>query len=133
MVSRGKTLFCQCQATQAVISIGICTCQVYNQVTAERIEGLVYAGLGRKEDAIREGLIAVEKAPISRDHFTGSYIKEYLTRIYVMVGEYEKAIDQLEFLLPAKIGLVLSPALLRVDPIWDPLRDNPRFKQLVKN
>jgi hypothetical protein len=48
-----------------------------------------------------------------------------LARIYVMVGEYDAAIDQLEFLL-SRPG-ELSIPLLRLDPAWDPLRDQPRF------
>lgn len=50
--------------------------------------------------------------------------------IYVMVGEYDLAIDQLEFLL-SKPG-VLSIPLLRLDPAWEPLREHPDFKKLVE-
>ena len=45
----------------------------------------------------------------------------------------EAAIDQLEALLAAQTGLVISRELLRIDPIWDPLRGNPRFEKLLKD
>ena len=55
---------------------------------------------------------------------------EALARIYVMVGEFDAAIDQLEFPL-SKPG-EMSISLLRLDPAWAPLRDHPRFKKLVE-
>ncbi len=91
--------------------------------------GLVYAGLGRKQDAIREGKRAVELYPVSKDAFVGPERVLALARIYVMVGEYEAALDQIEYLL--SIPSTLSVPLLRLDPMWDPLRDHPRFRKLV--
>jgi TolB-like protein/Tfp pilus assembly protein PilF len=92
--------------------------------------GIAYAGLGRKEDAIREGKLAVELLPVSKEAMTGPFRVEDLARIYVMVGEYDAAIDQLEFLL-SRPGLISIP-LLRLDPACDPLRDHPRFKRLLE-
>lgn len=91
--------------------------------------GVAYAGLGRKDEAIREGEKAVELLPISKDAFSGPDHVERLAEIYVRVGENDRAIDQLEQLL--SIPSRLSPALLRLDPIWDPLRDDPRFRRLA--
>ncbi len=91
--------------------------------------GVAYAGLGRKEDAVREGKLAVEMLPVSKEAMRGPYRVEDLARIYVMVGEYDAAIDQLEFLL--SIPGPLSIPLLRLDPAWDPLRNHPRFKKLT--
>ncbi len=91
--------------------------------------GITYAGLGRREDAIREGELAVELLPPSKEALVGSYRVEQLARIYTMVGEYDAAIEQLEILLtlPSLIG---AP-MLRIDPTWESLRDHPRFQQLV--
>ncbi len=51
--------------------------------------GIAYAGLGRKEDAIREGELAVELLPMSKEAWRGAYRVEDLARIYATVGEYE--------------------------------------------
>ena len=90
--------------------------------------GIAYAGLDRVEDAIREGQRGVEMLPVSRDAMTGPDRVRDLARIYVMVGEHEAAIDQLEYLL--YIPSQMSVNLLRADPFWAPLRDHPRFQAL---
>ncbi|MHC4807904.1 MAG: tetratricopeptide repeat protein, partial [Planctomycetota bacterium] len=92
--------------------------------------GIASAGLGRKEDAIREGKLAVELLPVSKEAMCGPFRVDDLTRIYVMVGQFDAAIDQLEFLL--SIPSELSIPLLRLDPAWDPLRDHRRFKRLLE-
>jgi len=91
--------------------------------------GTALAYLGRKADAIREGERAVALLPISRDAWIGAYIQHQLARIYLLVGEPEKALDQLEPLL--KIPYFLTPAWLRIDPTFAPLKGNPRFEKLV--
>jgi tetratricopeptide (TPR) repeat protein len=91
--------------------------------------GVALAYLGRKADAIREGEHGVALGPISEDAFTGAYFQHQLARIYLLVGEPEKALDQLERLL--KIPYYLSPGWLKIDPNFNPLRRNPRFERLV--
>jgi serine/threonine-protein kinase len=92
--------------------------------------GLALAYAGRKADAVREGRRAVELLPISRDASTGTYIQHQLARIYLLVGEPEQALDELEPLL--RLPYYLSPGMLRIDPSFDPLRKNPRFRKLVE-
>jgi len=92
--------------------------------------GVAYAGLGRKEEAVHEGKIAVELYPVSKDALNGPDYVYSLAEIYVMVGEYDAAIDQIEYLL--SIPYTLSVPLLKIDPTWDPLREYPRFKRLLK-
>jgi TolB-like protein/Flp pilus assembly protein TadD len=91
--------------------------------------GLALAYLGQKEEAIREGERAVSLQPVTKDAVEGPYNQHQLARIYMLVGEPEKALDQLEPLL--KIPYWLSPAWLQIDPNFDPLRKNPRFQKLV--
>jgi tetratricopeptide (TPR) repeat protein len=93
------------------------------------ILGLSLAYLGRKEEAVKEGLRAVELLPTSKDAANGPYLHHQLARIYILVGEPEKAMDQLDALL--KVPYALSPAWLKIDPNFDPLRSNPRFQKLV--
>jgi tetratricopeptide (TPR) repeat protein len=92
--------------------------------------GIVYAGQGHKEDAVREGKLAVKMYPVSKDAMRVPYRVEDLARIYIMVAEHDEAIDQLEYLL--SIPGPLSIPLLQLDPTWDPLRDHPRFKKLIE-
>jgi len=92
--------------------------------------GITYAGLGRKEDAIREGKLAVELLPVTKDAWRGTLRVEDLARIYVMVGKYDAAIDRFEFLL--SIPSQVTIPLLRLDPAWDPLRNHPLFKKLLE-
>ncbi len=91
--------------------------------------GLALAYLGQKAGAIREGQRGAAIMPISRDAEIGPYFQHQLVRIYLLVGEPEKALDQLEPLL--KIPYYLSPGWLKIDPNFDPLRSNPRFQRLV--
>lgn len=91
--------------------------------------GLSLAYLGRKEEAIREGVLAVGLEPVEKHAPDRAYLHHQLVRIYILVGEQEKALDQLEPLL--KIPYFLSPGWLKIDPNFDPLRNNPRFQKLV--
>jgi serine/threonine protein kinase/TolB-like protein/Flp pilus assembly protein TadD len=91
--------------------------------------GIAYAGLGRKEDAVREGKLGVELLPIPKEAWRGTYRVRDLARIYTMVGEQSAALDLLEDLLSRPSDL--SGPWLRIDPTWTPLRDNPRFQKLI--
>ena len=92
--------------------------------------GLALAGLGRKEEAVRSGLHAVELLPIEREAWRGAVLEESLAAIYASVGEEDAAIDRLEKLLARPSQL--SSALLKADPIWKSLRGNPRFQKLIR-
>jgi eukaryotic-like serine/threonine-protein kinase len=91
--------------------------------------GLSLAYLGRRAEAMKEGERAVALWPTSRDGYIGPYLQHQLARIYTVVGEPDKAIDQLEALL--KTPYFLSPGWLRIDPNFESLRGNPRFQKLV--
>jgi tetratricopeptide (TPR) repeat protein len=91
--------------------------------------GVSLAYLGRKEEAVREGLRGIELLPMSKDAYFAPYMQLQLVRIYLLNGEPEKALDQLEPLL--KAPFYLSPGWLRIDPTFDPVRGHPRFKRLV--
>jgi TolB-like protein/Flp pilus assembly protein TadD len=93
------------------------------------LRGLALAYLGRKAEAIAEGERGVVLSA-SRRIQIGFYCEHQLARIYIITGEPEKAIDSIERLM--KEGYWLSPGLLRIDPNFAPLRDNPRFQQLAK-
>jgi serine/threonine-protein kinase len=91
--------------------------------------GLALAYLGRKAEAVREGERAAALAPLSEQAANGAYVRHQLARIYLLVGEAAKAIDHLEQLL--EIPYFLSSGWLRIDPNFLPIRDAPRFRQLL--
>jgi eukaryotic-like serine/threonine-protein kinase len=91
--------------------------------------GTALAYLARKNEATREGERAVALLPVSKDANLGAYVQHQLARIYILVNEPEKALDQLEPLL--KIPYHLSPGWLRIDPTFASLQGNPRFEKLV--
>lgn len=90
---------------------------------------LAFAYLGRKAEAVREGKDGIAMQPITKDAYRGAAHQHELARIYILVGEPDKALNQLEPLL--KVPYYLSPGWLRIDPTFDPLRRNPRFQKLV--
>jgi tetratricopeptide (TPR) repeat protein len=92
--------------------------------------GITYAFLGLTDEAIREGRRATELYPLSKDAFYGLIPQEDLAFIYTTLGEHEAALELIESLLsvPSRI----STPFLELDPRWTPLRDHPRFQQLLE-
>ncbi|MEY2439524.1 MAG: hypothetical protein QOI34_909 [Verrucomicrobiota bacterium] len=91
--------------------------------------GVLDAALGNKENAIREGRHSLELLPVGKDSINGALLIQYLALIYAWTGEKEAAIDQLD--AATKIAGYLSYGQLRLDPVWDPLRGDPRFEKIV--
>jgi TolB-like protein/Tfp pilus assembly protein PilF len=92
--------------------------------------GIAYAGLGLKGKAIEEGAKAVALLPMNKDTYFGIYRVEDLARIYVMVGDYDKALEQIRYLLSHPGPL--SVKMLQLDPAWKPLREMPEFRKIIK-
>ncbi|UCC71300.1 MAG: tetratricopeptide repeat protein [Gemmatimonadota bacterium] len=92
--------------------------------------GLAFAGLGMREEAVRAGRQAVELLPLAEDAYAGGALADNLAHIYVRVGDYDAAIDQLEALLAADAPL--SVPWLSADPTWDRLGEESRFQRLVQ-
>jgi TolB-like protein len=92
--------------------------------------GLIDAGLSRKDDALREGLRAVELRPIEDDAVDGATVITSLAMIYAWVGEVDSAIERLAFLAKTPGGPHYGQ--LKFDPAWDSLRGDPRFAEIVK-
>jgi serine/threonine-protein kinase len=91
--------------------------------------GLVLAGLGQKDEAIKEGKRAVELLPESQDAFDGPQSTATLAQIYVATGKFDEAFRLLDHLLDVPNGLTI--AILKLEPMWDPLRKDPRFQALI--
>jgi serine/threonine-protein kinase len=89
--------------------------------------GIAYAGVGRRDSAVSHGTRAVELSMSTRG--MKSRAVAALAEIYAIVNEHGAAIDQLEYLM--SVPGETSVSVLRLDPIWDPLRDHPRFQALL--
>jgi len=91
--------------------------------------GQTYAGLGRKDDAIREGKRAIELRPESQDALDGVRMTLGLAQIYAMVGERDMAISLLEHCVASPAGVTANA--LKLDPAWDSLRNHSRFQKMM--
>jgi TolB-like protein/Flp pilus assembly protein TadD len=91
--------------------------------------GLIYAGLGRCEEAKAEAKRAVDLLPETKDAFDGPILVISRARIHMMCGDLDNALALLDRSLQTPSGVTIHE--LRLDPIWDPLRADPRFQQML--
>src|SRR5207248_5203835 len=92
--------------------------------------GLIDAGLGRKEEALREGRRAIELLPVEKDAMNGPAMIKYFAIIAAWVGDNDLACEQLAMAID-KPGPI-SYGQLKLMPWWDPLRGDPRFERIVE-
>ena len=102
------------------------------EAAAQSDLALVYAGMGQKDAALASGRRAIEALPYSRDVMVGGYYLAQLAMVEAQVGEKQSALNHIEQLLAIPVGHVLSRASLRLDPVWDSLRTDPRFQKLCE-
>jgi TolB-like protein/Tfp pilus assembly protein PilF len=91
----------------------------------------VYLALGRNANALRVSRQAADLIPIEKDAFSGPIFQNGLAQIEARAGAPEDAIKRLRHLLSIPAGAVASIARLKIDPVWDPIRDRPDFQQLL--
>ena len=91
----------------------------------------VYLALGRNADALRVAQKAAELMPIEKDTLSGAYFQTGLAQIEARAGAPEEAVKRLRHLLSIPAGQPISIARLKIDPVWDPIRDRPDFQQLL--
>src|SRR5438874_239781 len=93
--------------------------------------GVAYAGLGDAASAVAEGQKGMVMQPSSEDPFEGPSREEAMAQIYALLGDADHAIPILKRLVQTSAPTEIVPALLRLDPIWDSIRNDPRFQELV--
>jgi serine/threonine protein kinase/TolB-like protein/Flp pilus assembly protein TadD len=91
--------------------------------------GVIDAALGRREDAIAECRRAVELRPLGRDAIEGADYVASLALAYAWLGERDRAIEQLSSIINVPNGPSFGD--LKLNPMWDDLRGDPRFEQLI--
>ncbi len=93
--------------------------------------GGAYAGLGEAASAIAEGQKAMAIQPTSKDPVEGPDVEETMADIYALLGDADHAIPILKRLLQIPYAHAITPAGLRLDPVWDQIRNDPRFQELA--
>jgi serine/threonine-protein kinase len=91
--------------------------------------GLTLVGLGRRDEVLQETSWLQQSVVYREDANQGPRLAETRAQILAQVGDYNAALDEIEKLLNGPSWL--SVHTLRLDPLWDPIRDNPRFKALL--
>jgi tetratricopeptide (TPR) repeat protein len=93
--------------------------------------GFAAAGLGLKDEAIREGIAATELTPVSRDAIDGPDYVAGLSLIYLYAGEHDKALDLLQTMVAMPAMHMATPGFLKLNAQWDKVREDPKFKRAL--
>jgi len=91
----------------------------------------VYLALGRNADALRVAQQTAASLPIEKDAFWGPSFEVGLAEIQAHAGETREALRTLRRLLTIPAGASVSLQRLKIDPVWDPIRNDPEFQQLL--
>jgi TolB-like protein/Tfp pilus assembly protein PilF len=91
----------------------------------------VYLALGREGDALRTAHDATRSLPIEKDTLAGPDFTAGEAQIQARAGQPREAIKTLRYLLSIPAGQVISIQRLKIDPVWDPIRNDPEFQQLL--
>jgi len=91
----------------------------------------VYVCLGRNADALRVARQAADSLPIEKDALAGPFFLGGLAEIEARTGQPKEAVKILRQLITAPAGQFISLARLKIDPVWDPIRNDPDFQKLI--
>ena len=91
----------------------------------------IYVCLGRNADAVRIAREATESLPIEKDAVFGANFLVGLAQIDAHIGRPEEAVKILQQLLKIPAGEYISLVRLKIDPVWDPIRNDPGFQRLL--
>lgn len=135
-LARGDNATAQAHFTSALPAFESAVQQASRNGLRRANLGLLYAFIGRKEDAIREGQRAVELEPDSKDALLGPWMRGFLAMIYVRTGELDRALPLLERVLVDPFPVDNTICCVTANDVrkrwqWDPARNDPRFQKLL--
>jgi serine/threonine-protein kinase len=91
----------------------------------------VYLALGRQADALQRAQAAAESLPLEKDAFGGPALAVGLAQVQAHTGQRGAAIETLRRMLSMPTGIAISINRLKLDPVWDPIREDPEFARLI--
>jgi TolB-like protein/Flp pilus assembly protein TadD len=127
--ARGNESSARAAFEQAKRAVGDDLVQSPNDAKTLAMLALIHAALGEKKEAVAAATRAGELLPIAKDSFDGPILATTLAAVSAKLGEKDSAIRQLESLVGVPNGP--TPGTLRVEPEWNSLRDDPRFRKLA--
>jgi tetratricopeptide (TPR) repeat protein len=130
-VLAGEVASAQTEAEKARELLEIRVREHPQDIRSLRALSWVYLALGRKTDAISIARQTLKLLPPERDAFLGCDNLASLAEIQAQTGAAREAVQNLEKLLSIPAGDTISIARLEVDPVWDPIRNDPGFQQLL--
>jgi len=129
LAGQGPVANSECEQTRALLEARLAQRpEDRNSLTAL---AWVYVCLGRNADALRVARQAADSLPIERDAVAGQLFLAGLAQIEARTGHADEAVKILRQLIKAPAGAVVSIARLKIDPVWDPIRNDPGFQKLL--
>jgi tetratricopeptide (TPR) repeat protein len=130
-VLRGDVAKTRAYADSALVAVDEQLREAPDDAQRQMVRALLLATLGRRAEAASTGEAAMTHAREKWTATNGPYLQHQLARVYMLLGQKDKALDQLEPLL--KMPYYLSPAWLKIDPTFAPLRGEARFERLASS
>jgi TolB-like protein len=129
LAGQGAVAKSECEQTRALLEARLAE-RPEDRVSLEAL-AWVYVCLGRNGDALRVARQAADSLPIEKDALIGPSFLAGLAEIEARTGRAEDAVKIIRQLITAPAGGVVSVARLKIDPVWDPIRNDPDFQKLI--
>jgi len=126
---RGDCLAARAAFSSALVLLDSALRELPDDFRVHAARGLALAGLGQRDEALREARWLQQSEVYREDAYGGPELAETRAQILAQSGEASAAMDEIERLLAGPSWL--SVHTLRLDPDWDPIREHPRFKALL--
>jgi len=129
LAGQGAVAKSECEQTRALLEARLA------QRPEDRISltalAWVYVCLGRNADALRVARQAADLLPIEKDALAGPFFLAGLAEIEARTGQPKEAVKIIRQLITVPAGSFVSIARLKIDPVWDPIRNDPGFQKLL--